>query len=225
MKDTDRDSKELREGDGSRGRQEPNLLVTALLGFVFLVGGFILGLFKGNDPRPSDRPGRPTTTPEGHIDQEDIEAGYEHDDVPVRGIVLALVALSIFAGVVVVGVGGLQARVTGFLPSFAPPQGVADPPTDPVPGVVESRAATGSEQAALRAAETELLNTYGWIDQEAGVVRIPIDRAMELIAERGLPVIERAEGEEPRDRGLEMPLDSSSGRAPDRVYDYWPGEE
>ena len=33
------------------------------------------------------------------------------------------------------------------------------------------------------------LNGYGWVDQPAGVVRLPIDRAMDLIAERGLPPV------------------------------------
>src|SRR5882672_1994141 len=32
------------------------------------------------------------------------------------------------------------------------------------------------------------LNSYGWVDEKAGVAHIPIDRAMELIAQRGLPV-------------------------------------
>jgi hypothetical protein len=32
------------------------------------------------------------------------------------------------------------------------------------------------------------LNSYGWVDQKAGVAHIPIDQAMRLIAERGLPV-------------------------------------
>lgn len=40
---------------------------------------------------------------------------------------------------------------------------------------------------AFRAREDAELTTYGWIDRTAGVVRIPIDRAMELIAQRGLP--------------------------------------
>jgi hypothetical protein len=40
----------------------------------------------------------------------------------------------------------------------------------------------------LRIDEAEALSTYDWIDQKAGTVRIPIDRAMDLIAQRGLPV-------------------------------------
>ena len=39
----------------------------------------------------------------------------------------------------------------------------------------------------LRRSEEPLLTRYEWIDQSAGTVRIPIDRAMELLAERGLP--------------------------------------
>lgn len=44
---------------------------------------------------------------------------------------------------------------------------------------------------SLREADT--LSTYGWVDQNAGTVRIPIDRAMELLAQRGLPVRSQAE--------------------------------
>jgi hypothetical protein len=39
----------------------------------------------------------------------------------------------------------------------------------------------------LRQNETPLLGAYQWIDRNAGTVRIPIDRAMDLLAERGLP--------------------------------------
>ena len=40
----------------------------------------------------------------------------------------------------------------------------------------------------IRIDEAQTLNTYDWVDQKAGTVRIPIDRAMDLIAQRGLPV-------------------------------------
>jgi hypothetical protein len=33
------------------------------------------------------------------------------------------------------------------------------------------------------------LNSYGWVDEQAGVAYIPIERAMELTVERGLPVL------------------------------------
>jgi hypothetical protein len=47
----------------------------------------------------------------------------------------------------------------------------------------------GNEDLAdLHQREDLLLDYYSWIDRSKGTVRIPIDRAMELIAQRGLPV-------------------------------------
>jgi hypothetical protein len=40
----------------------------------------------------------------------------------------------------------------------------------------------------VRREEEAQLNSYGWVQREAGVVRIPIERAKELLLERGLPV-------------------------------------
>ena len=39
----------------------------------------------------------------------------------------------------------------------------------------------------MRAEEDWVLQSYGWVDERAGMARIPIDRAMDLMAERGLP--------------------------------------
>jgi len=41
--------------------------------------------------------------------------------------------------------------------------------------------------ASLRGREDRILTSYGWVDKSAGVVRIPIDEAMKLTVERGLP--------------------------------------
>jgi hypothetical protein len=35
--------------------------------------------------------------------------------------------------------------------------------------------------------EQEILKSYGWVDKQNGVVRIPIERAMQMTLERGLP--------------------------------------
>src|ERR1017187_7971104 len=43
----------------------------------------------------------------------------------------------------------------------------------------------------MRAAEDLILHQYAWIDPDKGIVRIPVERAMDLIAQRGLP--ERAQ--------------------------------
>ena len=37
--------------------------------------------------------------------------------------------------------------------------------------------------------EDNALGSYDWVDQKAGIVRIPIEQAMDLVAQRGLPVI------------------------------------
>jgi hypothetical protein len=39
----------------------------------------------------------------------------------------------------------------------------------------------------LRAEEDAVLTSYAWVDKPGGFVRIPVDRAMELLVERGLP--------------------------------------
>ena len=39
----------------------------------------------------------------------------------------------------------------------------------------------------LRTQEDQILNSYGWVDKNAGIVRIKIDDAMKLVVQRGLP--------------------------------------
>lgn len=39
----------------------------------------------------------------------------------------------------------------------------------------------------LRSQEDRLLESYGWVDKNAGTVRIPIEQAMKLTLQRGLP--------------------------------------
>ena len=53
----------------------------------------------------------------------------------------------------------------------------------------EPRLQTNPRQdlADLRAREESTLGTYGWVDKNAGVVRIPIEEAVRKTLERGLP--------------------------------------
>lgn len=37
--------------------------------------------------------------------------------------------------------------------------------------------------------ENQVLYSYGWVDEKGGIARIPIDRAMDLLVQRGLPVL------------------------------------
>src|SRR5690606_39453502 len=43
------------------------------------------------------------------------------------------------------------------------------------------------ELRALRRAEQAVLSSYGWQDEDNQVARIPIDRAIEMLTQRGLP--------------------------------------
>jgi hypothetical protein len=53
------------------------------------------------------------------------------------------------------------------------------------------------EWTQMLARERAILNSYRWIDRSKGIVHIPIDRAMQLIVERGLPAQEK-DGGQPR---------------------------
>jgi len=59
----------------------------------------------------------------------------------------------------------------------------------------------GEQLSDRRVREEETLNTYGWLDQKAGVAHIPIERAMALIVERGLPTAPQNCAEPPMEAG------------------------
>jgi len=52
----------------------------------------------------------------------------------------------------------------------------------------------------IRLREEDTLSTYGWVDQKSGTVRIPIDRAMDLLVERGLPVRSQSDEATPNEK-------------------------
>ncbi|HEV3263716.1 MAG TPA: hypothetical protein VG013_43175, partial [Gemmataceae bacterium] len=60
---------------------------------------------------------------------------------------------------------------------------------------------------AVRAAEEKELSTYGWVDQQKGVVRLPIDRAIDLLAQKGLP----SRQEKVVESDVSVPMESGLG--------------
>src|SRR5215471_18441953 len=46
----------------------------------------------------------------------------------------------------------------------------------------------------VRLREEDILSTYDYVDKNAGTVRIPIDRAMDILAQKGLPVLPQTSG-------------------------------
>jgi hypothetical protein len=112
--------------------------------------------------------------------------GYEHKDADVRLIVystLGLIAGMVIVFLIVLGIFRVmqkemprEPRISAIVnPNRIPPE----PRLQPHPA---------NELQALRRHEDDVLNHYGWVDQKAGVVRIPVDRAMDILARRGFPV-------------------------------------
>lgn len=58
----------------------------------------------------------------------------------------------------------------------------------PPPGVPRLQAHPVADLQQYLEREHEILDTYGWVDRKNGVVRIPIQRAMNILLQSGLPV-------------------------------------
>jgi len=106
---------------------------------------------------------------------------HERTDVSVRGVLLAAGALAAAGIVVQLVVGAQFAALRGARARENPPAPVAVAPPG---GPPEPRLQTtpAEDLAQLRAREDTILDGYGWEDRAAGMVHIPIARAMELVA-------------------------------------------
>ena len=108
--------------------------------------------------------------------------GHEPYDVAARPVLLAAVALVV---VLLLVSGGQLVLLRWFdrrdLAREAPPAPLAETRTPPEPRLLPDPRAALLE---LRAEEDTLLHTYGWVNREAGIVRIPIGRAIDLLAKK-----------------------------------------
>jgi hypothetical protein len=110
---------------------------------------------------------------------------FEHTDVDSRGVVIFLVSLLASLVLVLALMWGLWRVLAWTRASEGPfPQ----PQASQLPPAPRIQANPPLDLWRLRAHEGAVLDTYGWVDQQAGVLRIPIGRAMDLVAQRGLPV-------------------------------------
>jgi hypothetical protein len=146
-------------------------------------------------------------------DEIDASAGYEQSDVRVTGIVVFLTALGVFVVVTAVlcyGIGMIinahMAKVDGPTSKWSKTvnvRGLGNLASSPA---LQNQMAQLTQQFPTPRLQTDdgnqeiedlhlredlLLNNYSWVDGPQGSprgVRIPIDKAIELIAQRGLPV-------------------------------------
>jgi len=57
----------------------------------------------------------------------------------------------------------------------------------PAPSFPKLVASEPAVLAEFRAQEEAFLTSYGWVEKDKGLARMPIDAAMRIVAERGLP--------------------------------------
>jgi len=139
------------------------------------------------------------------------DSAFEHQDLSAKGIIYFMIGLA----VAVVLIYFIAFGMYHFLDSLSKENQAPISPM--VAPEADTRAATHAETQAFpepRLEENErtqlrqfianqdrTLATYNWIDKDKGIVQIPIDRAMDLIVQRGLPVRPPAQsqaGEQPR---------------------------
>jgi len=56
-----------------------------------------------------------------------------------------------------------------------------------MPGSPSESKSPEYEMTLMREEEEQKLTTYGWVNRDAGIVRIPIDEAMKRLLEKGVP--------------------------------------
>jgi hypothetical protein len=137
------------------------------------------------------------------LKRETAETGFERQDLSPRDVYGFLGALAVGVIAVAVLLSGLYHAMDAYEKNHQPSQSplVQQSQADTreiSPGEISAFPQPRLERNErleindflLR--EEQVLDSYGWVDQKTGVVRIPIERAMQLIAQRGLPTTPKA---------------------------------
>ncbi len=197
-------------------------IIALRLALAAAMGAVLLWLF---DRSARKEPERPTTKSnigmfkQARTLKEQTEAGYETRDLNTCGV--AAFGCLFVAGMVVILLiaTGVFSLLSGKPPQLAyPPTGLANAPGPTLPPAPQLEAVPAQQFQLFRAGEEQTLHSYGWVDKNRGVVRIPIDRAMQLIVAQGLPSRPAADSQQFQDKGDELPSGPSSGRMLERVY-------
>jgi hypothetical protein len=76
---------------------------------------------------------------------------------------------------------GREARLSPPVPALIRAQAPKEPPEPRLQGSPQL------DMKKLLLDEDAVLNHYAWVDPDRGIVRLPVDRALEIIAQKGLP--------------------------------------
>jgi hypothetical protein len=126
--------------------------------------------------------------------------GHEANNLVVNGLIIfavVLVAVVIFVELCLVYVMKDFSQEEKVLQALAPPRFADD--SSPVPGP-RLQATPPTDLVKLKEVELRRLNGYGWVDRAAGIAHIPIERAIDIVASKGLPA-----GGGPAEKSTEAP--------------------
>jgi hypothetical protein len=104
--------------------------------------------------------------------------------VVLFAIILAVTALATFATVKIL----LDYMNFNYTRTDEPLSPLANP--EQLPPTPRLQVASGQDLKEVRAKEAATLQGYYWVNKDLGVVGIPVERAIELLAQRGLPARE-----------------------------------
>lgn len=119
-------------------------------------------------------------------EQTTPQRGHETSDANVRIVAWAALGLVIAAAVIHLAIAGLYKIYEAQHPSPDPPSRIAFD-TQMIAPAPRLQNNPQEDLAQFEKQANDRLHTYGWVDRDAGVIHIPIERAIELVAQRGLP--------------------------------------
>jgi hypothetical protein len=122
-----------------------------------------------------------------HGSLENVEVAHEHSDISVRGIVWFLVMLVVIVLITDVAMWGLFKGLDKLEQSNDPFVTPLAAPAGQLPAEPRLQTTPWQDLTEFRADEQKHLHGYGWVDQRAGIGHVPIERAKELLLQRGLP--------------------------------------
>ncbi|HUP38594.1 MAG TPA: hypothetical protein VM115_00630 [Vicinamibacterales bacterium] len=125
--------------------------------------------------------------------RDNVEVVHEESDVNVAAIIrfgIGLLLIAAFIHVFLWWLQGTYSRQNQRAQTQVYP--LAAGQQDRLPPSPRFQENPQQELQDLRAKQKALLDGYGWVNKEGGVARIPIENAMKIVVERGLPAREAA---------------------------------